>query len=166
MQTVLDTSIGLHDRLRQIVGGTSNAEFARELRFHPETVRRYLAGATPSIQFLAALATVRGVNPTWVILGTGPRQLSDIAPQVLAEAAPLELGIALGLQLQHLGDQMARVASAVQVVAKVTSLPEFQAVHASMSDVNSSSRESATAQPITYTSTKPSVGTTARGDVP
>ncbi len=68
----------LPERLRQARGKLSRRALAELVGYSPETILKYEHGRiTKGIQFLEALAKVRGTSPTWLLLGKGPEGLKD-----------------------------------------------------------------------------------------
>ncbi len=68
----------LPKRLRQARGKLSRRALAELVGYSPETILKYEHGRiTKGIQFLEALAKVRGASPTWLLLGKGPERLTD-----------------------------------------------------------------------------------------
>lgn len=65
-------SDGLTERLRAACGSKHTSEIARMTDWNRETIRRYLSGQRPDIEFLARFAKVMGVSMDWLVLGTGP----------------------------------------------------------------------------------------------
>ncbi len=63
----------LHKRLLIAAGDHSARELARLTGCHPETVRRYLCGRQPSVEFVIAFSEALGVRIDWLLLGHGPR---------------------------------------------------------------------------------------------
>ncbi len=60
-------------RLKRAIGEQTIADFARLIDWHPETVRRYLAGDTrPPAEFLAKICQSLDISPDWLLLGNGP----------------------------------------------------------------------------------------------
>jgi len=62
-------SESLGDRLGRVLEGHSQAEWARRLGVAQQNISRYLAGAPPSAEFLAALAQKEGVDIGWLLTG-------------------------------------------------------------------------------------------------
>lgn len=58
---------------------------------HPETVRRYLTRTSPSIEFVVTVARHFGVSLDWLLLGTGPSRVADVAHDHLASAPLADL---------------------------------------------------------------------------
>lgn len=72
----MTTTIG--DRLAHIRGSRSQADFARELGVHKNSLGNYERGdRTPDANFLGKLINV-GFNANWVITGEGPMLLKDL----------------------------------------------------------------------------------------
>lgn len=67
----VETDIG--GRIQQIRGAMTQAEFARELGLHTNTLARYERNErTPDTDFLRVLFRTRQVEPKWVVFGVGP----------------------------------------------------------------------------------------------
>ena len=82
--------MGLGERLKELRGEQSVAEFCRQFGIHRNTLPRYESGErTPDADFIAALCKHYSVNPSWLLLGEGPVYLSGDNGEVstsLAEA--------------------------------------------------------------------------------
>ncbi len=65
---------------------TDHPRVAELTRHHPETVRRYLSGQSPSVEFVAALCVALRVNAQWMLTGRGPMLSDDIRTE--RSAAP------------------------------------------------------------------------------
>jgi transcriptional regulator with XRE-family HTH domain len=64
-------------RLREVRGGMTQAEFAKVMEITTPTVIRYESGERlPSVDFLHRLITTFGVAATWILQGGEDRQLS------------------------------------------------------------------------------------------
>lgn len=64
-------------RLRFAVGGLTYAEVGRIVGCSAESVRRYLQGQMPSVEFVYAFCSRLGISPTWLLLGVGDFHLGD-----------------------------------------------------------------------------------------
>lgn len=106
----------LHDRLQAAIGSLSLRRVAELTRCPPETVRRYLNGQSPSVEFLTALCDRAGLSPQWLLLGVGPMHTRDVRPAALREANPGELLAAIADTLSRLEDRVARIESYVQTL--------------------------------------------------
>lgn len=81
----------LHDRLRTAIGKQTYKRVGDLTGTHPETVRRYLQGQSPSVEFLTSLCRATGINPTWLLAGQGPMRLSEVRRHALQDADASEL---------------------------------------------------------------------------
>lgn len=90
---------------------------------HPETVRRYLSGQTPSTEFLVALCTAYGVNSDWLVSGLGPMRVKDVRTHALREASDADLLGALADTIDVLNDRIDRVESVVRDLGAARSDP-------------------------------------------
>lgn len=99
----------LHQRLRGVVGRRSYRELADMTHTHPETVRRYLLGHTPSVEFLTHLSQGLNLNGEWLLTGRGPMNRTDIRPQALREANASELLNAVAATLERLIQRVERL---------------------------------------------------------
>ncbi|GJQ31006.1 MAG: hypothetical protein HBSAPP03_28900 [Phycisphaerae bacterium] len=106
----------LHQRLRGAVGRRSYRELADMTHTHPETVRRYLLGHTPSVEFLTHLSHGLNLNGEWLLTGRGPMNASDVRPQALREANPSELLNAVAATLERLIQRVERLELFVQTM--------------------------------------------------
>ncbi len=71
--------IAFGQRLREVRGGMSRAEFAKKLGVTPLTVSKYESGERiPSVGFLYDVATMFGVNPNRLLLPQNA-QVSEVA---------------------------------------------------------------------------------------
>lgn len=74
-----------------------------------ETVRRYMQGAAPSTEFLAALCNRMDLNAHWLLTGQGPMRQSDTRAHALREANPSELLAAIAVALEELTRRVDRL---------------------------------------------------------
>ena len=81
----------LHDRLAIAAGSRTYKQLSDMTGTHPETVRRYMLGQSPSVDFLAALCNEMDLNAAWLLTGRGPMRLEDLRGSALSEADPNEL---------------------------------------------------------------------------
>ncbi|QTR54767.1 helix-turn-helix domain-containing protein [Thiothrix unzii] len=64
------TSQSIGQRLREVRGGLTQAEFAEKMEVVSKTIRRYESDETiPDGIFLLRLKAIFNVDPTWVLLG-------------------------------------------------------------------------------------------------
>jgi transcriptional regulator with XRE-family HTH domain len=83
-----------HDRLRLVVGKRSNREVGEITGCHPETVRRYLTGQAPSVEFVRLLAEKTNTDVGWLVSGRAqpvdPAKLSTEVEQLANRLAAVE----------------------------------------------------------------------------
>ncbi len=99
----------LQQRLRAVAGHRSYREIGEMTGTHPETVRRYMLGQAPSVEFLSAFSAALQVNGEWLLTGRGPTQRGDIRAHALREANPSELLSAVAATLERLMDRVERL---------------------------------------------------------
>lgn len=58
------------ERLQLVCGHEPYRQIAKKTASCPETVRRYMHGARPSVQFLARVCEAYGVSADWLLFGT------------------------------------------------------------------------------------------------
>lgn len=92
----------LHSRLAVVVEDRPFAEIAERTRLPRETVRRYLLGGEPSVEFIVALCTRFGIRAHWLLTGEGPMHTESTVAYSLAHASPRELLSALA---RHMADR-------------------------------------------------------------
>ena len=106
----------LHQRIKAVVGQRSFREVAELTETHPETVRRYVQGQSPSVEFLTALCQKMKINSTWLLTGHGPMHEVDVRSFALREANPGELLAAVAHTLEILTDRVIRLEAFVQTL--------------------------------------------------
>ncbi|MEM1071532.1 MAG: hypothetical protein AAGB48_01180 [Planctomycetota bacterium] len=99
----------LHERLEQAAAGKTYRWIAKATNAHPETVRRYMQGATPNIEFVTAFCNVFSINPQWLLSGEGPMRRDEVRGYHLAEADPSDLLAAIAAMLDRLTDRLDRL---------------------------------------------------------
>lgn len=63
----------ISERLHQVLGEATFADIARATGCNSETVRRYMRGGTPSVEFVIGVGRHYGVSLDWLLLGQGTR---------------------------------------------------------------------------------------------
>ncbi len=106
----------LHDRLASATGRRSYRELGDMTGVHPETVRRYMQGQSPSVEFLTALCAALGLSGTWLLTGEGPMHAADAKRAALGEAEAPELFTAMAGTLGELIDRVGRLEGFVQTL--------------------------------------------------
>lgn len=96
----------LHERMTAAAGRLSFRELGDLTGTHPETVRRYMQGQAPSVEFLTRLCAERAISATWLLTGRGPMHQNDVRSEALREADTSEL---LGAMAESLEALLARV---------------------------------------------------------
>jgi transcriptional regulator with XRE-family HTH domain len=97
----LGASTGIHDRMAIACRGLNYREVASMTRFNHETVRRYLRGTAPSVQFIAHLARALALSTDWLLLGRGPMYRVEATDFALKEAGPERICVALGKHIER-----------------------------------------------------------------
>jgi len=96
----------LHARLAIAAGDRAYRHLGELTGTHPETVRRYMQGAAPSVEFIAALIRALGLNSNWLLSGEGPMLARDLASATLDRASPSELLRRTATELESLGARL------------------------------------------------------------
>lgn len=99
----------MHDRILAAVGNRTYRHVGELTGTHPETVRRYLQGQSPSAEFIAALSTALNINADWILTGRGPMKCEELKAHALATADGSELLQAMSEVLDRLIDRVERV---------------------------------------------------------
>ncbi len=103
------SSNGLHLRLRSVVGQRTYRELCELTGINAETVRRYVLGQPPSVDFVMGLCKSQGVNPTWLLTGEGPMRASEVKSFALRDANAHELLTAVAFTLERLAERVGRL---------------------------------------------------------
>lgn len=111
----MDTT-ALHERMKTMVGKTTFRALGQATNHNPETVRRYMSGQAPSVEFLSALVGAYSVNADWLLTGRGPRDRSEVRSEVLAQADPNELMSAIACRMEDMCDRIDRIEIFVQTM--------------------------------------------------
>ena len=106
----------LHERMKAIVGKTTFRALGQATNHNPETVRRYMSGQAPSVEFLSALVGAYSVNADWLLTGRGPRDRSEVRTEALAQADPNELMSAIACRMEDMCDRIDRIEVFVQTM--------------------------------------------------
>ncbi|MEO1008197.1 MAG: helix-turn-helix domain-containing protein [Planctomycetota bacterium] len=99
----------LRDRLEVAIGERTNRRIADLTNTSPETVRRYLAGHAPSVDFIARLCGVLGLNVDWLLTGRGPMRVAEMGPDALRRANPTDLLTRVASAIEQLDDRVDRL---------------------------------------------------------
>lgn len=106
----------LHERLLSVIGDQTYRSIAKRTRSSSETVRRYLQGQAPSVEFLAAICDEFDLNANWLFTGEGARSNADQRAQTLRASSPAELLAAIADALELLTSRVDRLERFVQRV--------------------------------------------------
>lgn len=106
----------LHDRLREVLRGRSVREVSDITNVHPETVRRYLGGASPSCDFLGRLCSTLGIDADWLLMGVGAPTAAECRSRALSAASPAQILDALASTLDRITARLDRAELGVQAL--------------------------------------------------
>lgn len=104
----------LHERMTLVAGSRTYRALGDLTGIHPETVRRYMQGQAPSIEFVSRLCGAMKLNPEWMLLGKGPQKAADLRVETLRGADPSELLAAIAKTLEELTERVTNVERFVQ----------------------------------------------------
>lgn len=104
----------LHERLLAAVGDRTYRRVGEITSTHPETVRRYLQGQSPSVDFVMSLCSALSISGQWLLTGEGPMKAADAKNHALKHANPGELLSAIAGTLDVLSDRLDRLELFVQ----------------------------------------------------
>lgn len=99
----------LHERLAAVLSDIPYRKVADRTNTPQETVRRYLAGQTPSAEFLMEVCRVWEINGEWLLSGRGPMHAKDIKGHSLQAASASELLTSLAVTLERLTERVAKL---------------------------------------------------------
>ena len=99
----------LQGRLRAAVGTRTYREVGGLTGTHHETVRRYLGGTPPSVEFLSGLCTALGISGEWRLPGRGPMRRVEVRGHALREATASDLVGAMAATLERTLDRVERL---------------------------------------------------------
>ena len=106
----------LHDRLLEATGDRTLRRIGEMTNTHPETVRRYLNGHAPSVDFVSRLAHALGLNLNWILTGRGPKRMAEVKPQALRDANATDLLTSVALAIERLEMKVERLDRYTQVL--------------------------------------------------
>ncbi len=110
----IDAVSPLHERLLASVGDRTYRRVGELTNTHPETVRRYLQGQSPSVDFVMSLCSALSISGQWLLTGEGPMSAADAKAHALQQANPGELLSAIAGTLDTLSDRLDRLELYVQ----------------------------------------------------
>lgn len=90
------------DRIRKVRGLTPLGEFAAGFDIHKNTLARYERGESlPDAGFLSRLCEVYGINPNWMLMGTGAEKAAESQPLTAQGKAYLNLDVYVYIPLYN-----------------------------------------------------------------
>ena len=75
-------------RVRVCSHGASYQELSRLTKMNPETIRRHMVTARPSLEFVYTLCESLDVNANWLLFGLGPIYKRDLTANVVSSFGP------------------------------------------------------------------------------
>lgn len=121
----------LHDRLQVAIGDRTYKRVGDLTNTHPETVRRYLQGHAPSVDFVTRLAATLGLNMNWILTGRGPMRLTEMKPAALREANATDLLTHVALAIEQIEarlDRLERYTQVLEVMLRQGNEPQARAI--------------------------------------
>lgn len=113
---VIMTTQTLHDRLSTVASGQTYRALSQMTETHPETVRRYMQGQSPSVEFLAAVCSTLAINADWLLTGRGPQRADEVRTHALKHANPDELHRAIASTISTLVERVNRLETYCQTL--------------------------------------------------
>jgi len=105
----MSTLSELHVRMLDAAGDRTFRSVATMTGQNHETVRRYMQGAAPSVDFISAFCEAFGLNANWLLTGRGPMKAAEMRGDALTQANPTELLTATAGTLEKLDDRVDRL---------------------------------------------------------
>jgi transcriptional regulator with XRE-family HTH domain len=106
----------LHTRLISAVDGRSYREIGDLTGVHPETVRRYMQGQAPSVDFLTNLCRALGLSGSWLLTGDGVMHVSETKGRPSARRRPRSCSPTMAGTLGGLIDRVGRLEGYLQTL--------------------------------------------------
>jgi transcriptional regulator with XRE-family HTH domain len=106
----------LHDRLAAAAASMTYRQVGEVTRTHPETVRRYMQGQSPSVEFLETLAHALGLSGEWLLTGRGPMKLDEARLHALRESNATDLLSAVASTMERLIERVDRLEQYTQTL--------------------------------------------------
>lgn len=106
--------LDIHDRLRHAAGERTYRQLGKLTETHPESVRRYMQGQAPSVDFLTKFCQALEINASWLLTGNGPMGDKDVQPHALRSANTPDLLRALSDTVSVLISRIDRLERLVQ----------------------------------------------------
>lgn len=106
----------LHDRLRIVAGERPFRVIAEITGYHAETVRRYLSGHEPSIEFVCALCRAFDISADWMLTGRGAMHASEARKHALRTSSTGDLLGAIAGAFERMSERVDRIERYVQTL--------------------------------------------------
>ena len=106
----------LHARLLTAAGNRSYRHIGEITETNSESVRRYMLGQSPSVEFLTKFCHALSINGQWLLAGIGPMRTGDMRKAALQEAQASELLTAMARTIEVLIDRVDRLELLVQML--------------------------------------------------
>jgi transcriptional regulator with XRE-family HTH domain len=106
----------IHERLVTVAGERTNRRLAELTKTNPETVRRYMQGSAPSVEFLSAVCKSLAISGDWLLTGRGPMKLDEVKTESLRQADPSELLSAMAGNIERLCERVDRIERYMQTM--------------------------------------------------
>jgi len=100
--------------MTEAAGGNTFRALAVLTSHNNETVRRYMQGQAPSVEFVTAFCSGLDINIEWLLTGAGPMKRSELKSQTLRDANPTELLSAIAGGLEQVSQRLERLEMFVQ----------------------------------------------------
>jgi len=95
--------------MAEAVDGKTFRAIGKLTDHNSETVRRYMQGQAPSVEFVTTLCDALGLNYEWLLTGKGPMKRAEVRTHALQQANPTELLTAVAGSLEKVGDRLERL---------------------------------------------------------
>ena len=89
----------MHERLKTIIGNQRYATVAGYASLSEATVRRYMIGHAPSLEFLVAVYLWQGVSPDFLLMGRVPLKPADYPEHLLVTFPAMPLWVEKGRRI-------------------------------------------------------------------
>lgn len=103
----------LHERLSVAAGDMTYRHLGELTNTHPETVRRYMQGQSPSAEFLSSVCEAMHINGNWLLTGRGPMRTEELRTSSLREATPTDLLTAIAGIIEQILERLGRLEGSV-----------------------------------------------------
>lgn len=109
----MDT-VAVMDRLRIVLGPQSYRAIAKLTEMNPESVRRYMHGREPSVEFISRVCLKLGVRADWILFGIEPVLEKDAERTAISSASITEILYAIVGVVERTVDRIDRIEAYIQ----------------------------------------------------